>query len=364
MARATTTRFMRPGPGRARSRKFGGAEGERPGERVADFGQRGRVAVAGPITQMGQRELGGRVGVVRQPGGDRGFEGVVEGRGRHSRSSRPPSRALSRDWAASPASTTSACDSGCAAMPAAALVTNEMPSTSSPASGGDRFERGRHAHQGAADRPGHAHLGRSFVGGAVKLAVDAFFECRVDGLGQVAQGGAVHIGQVDETRPDQGSGAGQVDVVGQQHGGTGRVADAAATVGEHQPPSTGRSGVVRTPCTTGATPRPSYKWVRPVNTAATEPAGVRTSRRSPPWPATTGALEAGQLGERTLVQVLAQPFGRLRPTRTQHQGQVDGVDAETGAQGVGGLLSQNVGIAHSSDDICCGSAAQIAAVDP
>ena len=69
-----------------------------------------------------------------------------------------------------------------------------------------------------------------------------------------------------------------------------------------------------------------------------------------------GGAEAGQLGERTLVQVLAQPFGRLRPTRTQHQGQVDGVDAETGAQGVGGLLSQNVGIAHSSDDIGCGSA--------
>ena len=161
--------------------------------------------------------------------------------------------------------------------------------------------------------------------------------------------------KVDETRPDQGSSAGQVDVVGQQHGGTGRVADAAATVGEHQPPSTGRSG--------GA--NAVHHGGHPAAFIQVGASGEHRGHRAgggahqPQVAAVAGdhgGAEPGQPGERTLVQVLAQPFGRLRPTRTQHQGQVDGVDAETGAQGVGGLLSQNVGIAHSSDDIGCGSA--------
>ena len=87
------------------------------------------------------------------------------------------SRRPQRSAAARPASSTSSWDSGSPVMPAARLVTSEMPSTSAPAcAGGDGLQRRGHADQVAAERPGHPDLGRRLVVRAGELHVDALVE--------------------------------------------------------------------------------------------------------------------------------------------------------------------------------------------
>ena len=49
---------------------------------------------------------------------------------------------------------------------------------------------------------------------------------------------------------------------------------------------------MRTPCTTAATPRPSYRWVRPRNTSTRLPS-ASTDRTRPAWPSTAGGAKPG-----------------------------------------------------------------------
>ena len=50
---------------------------------------------------------------------------------------------------------------------------------------------------------------------------------------------------------------------------------------------------VRTPCTTAATPRPSYRWVRPRKTSARVESPTRTDRSVPACPSTAAAWKPG-----------------------------------------------------------------------
>ena len=64
--------------------------------------------------------------------------------------------------------------------------------------GGDRLQHGRHADEVAAHRAGHADLGGGLEVGPVEADVDALREVGLDGPGDVAEAGAVEVGEVDE----------------------------------------------------------------------------------------------------------------------------------------------------------------------
>src|SRR5699024_4867996 len=96
-----------------------------------------------------------------------------------------------------------------------------------------------------AEDPGHAHLGGGFVVGAAELGVDALVEARIDVLGDGSHAWGVQIGEIDEVRALDGGGAGEVDVVGDEHRGAG-----GPIAGEP-------AAAVRTPWATARTPLPS-----------------------------------------------------------------------------------------------------------
>ena len=94
----------------------------------------------------------------------------------------------------------------------------------------DDFRHGRHADGVGAHDPSHADLRRRFEGGAGEPHVDALMQSRPGCRGGALEGGAqvlvIGAGQPDETAvgglAEQRVGAGEVDVVGDQHDGTGR----------------------------------------------------------------------------------------------------------------------------------------------
>ena len=145
-----------------------------------------------------RRQLGARirVWVFGEPGSRSSL--VV-----HSRDTTCASSAPMRAADAFPAARTSRWSSGSPVMPAARLVTNEMPSTSrAGVTRGDRFECGRHADEVGAEYAQRLDLGRSFVVRARQLGVHTFGEGRVDLARDRAQSCAVEVGQVDEaSRP-------------------------------------------------------------------------------------------------------------------------------------------------------------------
>ena len=100
-------------------------------------------------------------------------------------------------------------------MPAARLVTSEMPKTSMPAwraamasSAVDMPTRSAPMHLGV------AHLGGGLVVRAGELRVHALIQGRVHLAGQGADARGVQVGQVHERRTLQRRGGGEVDVVG------------------------------------------------------------------------------------------------------------------------------------------------------
>ena len=101
--------------------------------------------------------------------------------------------------------------------------------------------------------------------------------------GQGAQPRRVEIGQVDEVRADDRRHAGQVQVIGDQHGlpRVHALPQTTGGVGQHDQLGAGRrcrSDAVRTSV---ATPLPSYRWVRPRNTRA-RLSPIGTDRIEPP----------------------------------------------------------------------------------
>ena len=117
----------------------GGAELEHPGHRVGQLGRRGRVTRLrggrpGPRARRGSRHPGRRrPRPARRRGGRRAVRSAASGTaglrsGRRRRRAGDPQRSA----ASRPASRTSSWSSGVVEMPAAGLVTSEMPSTSRP----------------------------------------------------------------------------------------------------------------------------------------------------------------------------------------------------------------------------------------
>ena len=64
--------------------------------------------------------------------------------------------------------------------------------------GGDRLQHGRHPDEVGAERRGHADLRRRLEVRSVEAEVHALGEVGVDRAGEVAQPGAVEVGEVDE----------------------------------------------------------------------------------------------------------------------------------------------------------------------
>ena len=95
-----------------------------------------------------------------------------------------------RSPAASPAAMTSAPSIGTSLMPAARFVASDTPEDLHPhVAGGDRLQHGRHADEVAADRAGHADLGRRLEVRPVEADVHAVGEVGVDGAGDARAGG-------------------------------------------------------------------------------------------------------------------------------------------------------------------------------
>ena len=158
-----------------------------------------------------------------------------------------------------PASTSS-WSSGSPVMPAARFVTSERPSTSSAGlAGRDRLERRRHADQVAADRPDHADLGRRLVVRPGELDVHALVQRRVHLAAQRAQPRRVEVGEVDE----RGARRSAIVAVRLMWSliSTGVPGRQPSRSPPHPFVSTATlapaAAAVRTPWTTGATPRPS-----------------------------------------------------------------------------------------------------------
>ena len=82
------------------------------------------------------------------------------------------------------------------------------------------------------------------------------------------------------------------------------------------------AAAVRTPWTTLATPRPSYRCVRPRKISACRPPEVRIGADGPGVPLDGGRREAGQLGGRQLGDGLAEQVDRRHPSRTEDEGDV------------------------------------------
>ena len=219
----TTTRFIRFGPGPSAPRSPAVPNSSRP-VKASTSSDRGRLAARRPPRRAGRstrcRVAG--VGVLLGPRGD----GVPQvGRPAVRLVTAPrrcrPAGVRSRGAASRPASSTSAWLSGSAEMPAARLVTSEMPSTSQARlPGGDRLQRGGHADQVAAEHPGHPHLGR-----ASRTAARGTARRRPRaGPGRPsgpASRSRREYASVRSTKvaPTSGRRAGQVDVVGDQHRG-------------------------------------------------------------------------------------------------------------------------------------------------
>ena len=108
--------------------------------------------------------------------------------------------------------------------------------------GGDGVQRGGHAHQVTADGAGVVHFGRGLVLRAGELDVDALRQLGVHLAGDLADARGVEVGQVHEGGSGEGSGTGEVDVVGHQdRGARGPVrVQAAAAVGQHHDLGAGR----------------------------------------------------------------------------------------------------------------------------
>ncbi len=234
-------------------------------------------------------------------------------------------------------------------MPAARLVTSEMPSTSAPASRAAMASSvGGHADQVAADRPDHADLGRRLVVRAGELDVDALLQGGVDLLAQRAQPRRVQVGEVDEVGADDRRGRRQVDVVADQHrlAGAHARAQAAAAVGQHDGLAAGGDGgtdAVRDGgdaaalVEVGAAEEDQGALVAdPVR--ADLAAVARDGRRR----------EAGQLGDRELVLGGAERVGGRNPAGAHHQGDVVGLGAGQLAQAGGGGVGGGVRVARMS----------------
>ena len=208
--------------------------------------------------------------------------------------------------------------SGSGEMPAARLVTSEMPSTSSPASrAAIGLQGGGHADQVAAEDAGHPHLGRRLVLRSAELHVDPLGQLRVDRRGRGRAAGA-RTPRSGRRRWRRAAGVAPVRLMWSRisTGVPGRpvAVQAAAAVGEHQDRRRPRR------------PRSAYAVHHRRDVAALVEVGapgedrrrscrsvVRTTRRAPPWPSDGGRGEAGQLGQRA-ARRSARPDRRRPPT--------------------------------------------------
>ena len=104
---------------------------------------------------------------------------------------------------------------------------------------------------------------------------------------------------------------------------------------------------VRMLCTTAATPRPSYRWVRPSSTSARlSPIGI--DRIRPEWPATVGRRETGQCRHFDVGGRRAEPVGRRHPAGAHDQGDI--VVQHAGGSGQRGRRCLGVGPGIGSCD--------------
>ena len=193
----TTTRFIRFGPAPSSPAQPGGAELERRaeavGEPVVRLGARRGLEQSGQ--QGAQFAPGLLVGVLIHPGLD------VVAAVRRCRSSQIFSQHVAQQGAHPARRRVPGVDDLLARstavplIPAAALVTSEMPSTSMPASRAAMASSTvRHADQVGAERPQHPDLGRGLVVRAGQLRVDALGERRVD-LAGTARAAAASTGR-------------------------------------------------------------------------------------------------------------------------------------------------------------------------
>ena len=95
------------------------------------------------------------------------------------------------------------------------------------------------------------------------------------------------------------------------------------------------AAAVRTPCATGPTPCPSYRWVRPSSTS-TRRSPTRTERIVPPCPSTVGGTKPGSSAIGELALGRADDVGRGPPAGAEHHGDVVPVDAGAFGDGGGG----------------------------
>ena len=231
-------------------------------------------------------------------------------------------------------------------MPAARLVTSEMPSTSSPRlPRGDGLQRGRHADQIPAQhaRPSAPRpASRTAARGTGRTPPRATAGSPLDEFTEPLR---VRLGQVDERRADQRGRAGEIDVVADQHRGSrGPVRiEAAAAVRQHD--DLGAGG--------GRGADAVHDLLHPEALVVVGASGedrADLARAGPDDPQRTAVTdhrrlgEAGQLGQLAAADQLAKIIGGGRPARTQHEGRVETGDAETLAERVRGPARQRVRI--------------------
>ena len=254
-----------------------------------------------------------------------------------------------------PAASTSSWLSGSPVIPAARLVTSEMPSTSMPASRAaiassvvDMPTRSPPI------APDHPDLGRRLVVRPGELHVDALVEAGLDLPAQRAQPGRVEVGQVDEVRAVDRASAGEVDVVADQHRRAGRPApvEPAAAVGQHDDPAAGRGrgphavhdrGDAAALVEVGAAEEDQQACGRPPHPDRADLAGV--ALRRPAARSRAGRWWRSRPRPRRAGPTAGQPAG------AQHQGDVVALDAgqlgEPGGRRGGELVRRAGGAAWS-----------------